>query len=362
MNYKTPLNIVRLLLCAALMAAVAVNNSGNLLGHDLTADASDTPAGYITGDADNYVVNTTGLADNITGYGGTTPLEITVTGGRISQVTPLDNDETPGFFSRVKEEVLPRYIGLTPAEVADADIDAVSGATMSSTSVIETMKRSMAYAADNEELLAEPATDLTAVFSVKTVAALIIVLAGAIVPLIFRDQRYRLLQLILNVAILGLWCGTFLSYSLIVNFLSNGTNVIISIVPIVMLVTAFIYPLLGKRGHYCAWICPLGSLQELSGRCVKRKLPLSPATVKWLGRFRLLLWCVLTALLLTGLCTSWMGYELFTAFLFEQASWVVIALALAFVALSLVVNRPYCRFVCPTGTLAKLAQGDKWGQ
>jgi polyferredoxin len=34
-------------------------------------------------------------------------------------------------------------------------------------------------------------------------------------------------------------------------------------------------------------------------------------------------------------------------------------LAVAFVLLSIVVPRPYCRFVCPTGTLMKTAEMSK---
>ena len=38
----------------------------------------------------------------------------------------------------------------------------------------------------------------------------------------------------------------------------------------------------------------------------------------------------------------------------ESASWVVIAIALAFAFLSAIVMRPYCRFVCPMGSMFKV--------
>ena len=53
-----------------------------------------------------------------------------------------------------------------------------------------------------------------------------------------------------------------------------------------------------------------------------------------------------------------MDYELFSAFLFRRAAPLVLALAAVFFALSLVTPRPYCRFLCPTGTLIRFAQGD----
>jgi polyferredoxin len=65
----------------------------------------------------------------------------------------------------------------------------------------------------------------------------------------------------------------------------------------------------------------------------------------------LVMWC--------GVWFDWMNYELFSAFLFNQAAWGVIVAALLFVALSFVVQRPYCRFVCPTGSLFRIAQNSK---
>lgn len=80
---------------------------------------------------------------------------------------------------------------------------------------------------------------------------------------------------------------------------------------------------------------------------------MSPRLNKVLITFRNLLWGVLMALMLTGTWTAWMDYELFTAFLYTSASVWVIVLALAFLVLSVWVPRPYCRFVCPMGTLLR---------
>jgi len=144
-----------------------------------------------------------------------------------------------------------------------------------------------------------------------------------------------------------------------VNFLSNGINVWASLIAIVMLVCAFIYPLFGKKSYYCQHICPFGSMQELAGKCTKKKWKLGATTVKWLDRFRLLLWAVLMFCMWSGVFFAWMDYEPFIAFIFQSASWIVIAIAAIFILLSFFVTRPYCRFVCPTGTLFKLSQSSK---
>ena len=123
--------------------------------------------------------------------------------------------------------------------------------------------------------------------------------------------------------------------------------------PLLMVFVALIYPLLGKPGHYCAHVCPFGSAQELTGKVTRCKPRMSPRLNKALITFRNLLWGVLMALMLTSTWTAWMDYELFTAFLYTSASVWVIVLALAFLVLSVWVPRPYCRFVCPMGTLLR---------
>ena len=75
-----------------------------------------------------------------------------------------------------------------------------------------------------------------------------------------------------------------------------------------------------------------------------------------LDLFRRILWAVLMVLLVTGAWAAWMNYEIFVAFIIQSASWVVLALAALFMVLAIWVPRPYCRFVCPTGTLFKHAQ------
>ena len=82
-------------------------------------------------------------------------------------------------------------------------------------------------------------------------------------------------------------------------------------------------------------------------------------TVKRLTFFRKALWMVLMLLMLVGVGFDWMDYEIFAAFIITSASTVVLLLACLFFILSVFVPRPYCRFVCPTGTLFKVAQDSK---
>lgn len=65
------------------------------------------------------------------GYGGTTRVQVTVSGGRITNVQVLSNQDSPSFFARAQV--------LTSRIVAQqsVNLDAVSGATMSSRGILE---------------------------------------------------------------------------------------------------------------------------------------------------------------------------------------------------------------------------------
>lgn len=343
--------ILRLTTCFLALAAVAIQQYDSLLGHKF--NGHDNTAGAVTILADSLVINTSVIESDIRGYGGSIPLEITVIDDKIADIKVLPNAETPDFFAVVERRVIPQWIGVKVTDVAGKEVDAVTGATISSDAVNATIKAGIAFSLHQAEK-SRVAFPLTA----KNLCVLAVILAALIVPLFVKSKRYRYLQLALNVMVLGFWSGTFLSYSLLLNYLSNGTNIIKSLAWLLMIVAAVIYPYFGKKSHYCAWICPLGSVQELAGKCVPFKLPISKRVEKALKIFQNLLWGVLMFLMCSGIYARWMDYELFTAFIFNQAPTGIIIVAIVFVVLSFVVNRPYCRYICPTGYLFKVAQNS----
>lgn len=123
----------------------------------------------------------------------------------------------------------------------------------------------------------------------KTIIGLIVVLMSAILPLFVRNKRFHIFQLILNFVVLGLWCGTFISWSVLVGFMSGGINVWISLITIIMLVIAFVYPLFGKKQYYCTYVCLLGAVQELTAMTTHKKWKMSKHTTQCLGHFRKIL-------------------------------------------------------------------------
>lgn len=351
-----------LLACILVLAVAAVQRDGKLLGNRVFSNDNKETKTKIdtlrTLDDGRVVINTTYLAKDVKGFGGVVPLEIYLKKGKVQQVKALHNSETPEFFQEASE-LLNRWNGKTTEQALAMKVDGVTGATYSSNAIIGNMKAGLQYAAKNvKETSFLDRLDLRA----KTIIGFIVVLMAAIIPLFVKNKRYRIFQLLLNFVVLGLWGGTFISWSVLVGFMSGGMNVWISLIPIIMLITSFIYPLFGKKNYYCTHVCPLGSVQELAGMTNHNKLKMSKQAVQYLEHFRKLLFWVLMILMLAGVWSQWMDYELFVAFIFKSAAWVIILIAVVFILLSFFVPRPYCRFVCPMGSLLKLptTKVTKW--
>ena len=351
-----------LLACILVLAVAAVQRDGKLLGNRVFSNDNKETKTKIdtlrTLDDGRVVINTTYLAKDVKGFGGAVPLEIYFKKGKVQQVKALHNSETPEFFQDASE-LLNRWNGKTTEQALAMKVDGVTGATYSSNAIIGNMKAGLQYAAKNvKETSFFDRLDLRA----KTIIGFVVVLMAAIIPLFVKNKRYRIFQLLLNFVVLGLWGGTFISWSVLVGFMSGGMNVWISLIPIIMLITAFIYPLFGKKNYYCTHVCPLGSVQELAGMTNHNKLKMSKQAVQYLEHFRKLLFWVLMILMLAGVWSQWMDYELFVAFIFKSAAWVIILIAVVFILLSFFVPRPYCRFVCPMGSLLKLptTKVTKW--
>ena len=367
--------LLSLVVVVLILAAAAILRDGRILGHDLReaheAKALKNDTLEVTPDG-AFVVNTKPLAKDVQGYGGPVPLKIHIKDGRVAAVEAEPNAESPDFFNRAKE-LLNHWQNKSVDEALAEEVDAVSGATFSSRAIIANMQRGLAYAKQHGqwgedgsvgalETSAPPIVGSggNSVGALETgaspIVALVVVLLGAVVPLFYNNRQLHLVQLAVNVVVLGLWTGTFVSYTLFLRIFAGGVS--LSAIgalaaPLLRLIVALIYPLAGRSGHYCAHVCPFGSAQELAGKLSRRKLRITPRVLKLLSVLRNLLWGVLMALLLTGTCTAWIDYELFTAFLYSSASVWVTVLAALFLVLSVWVPRPYCRFVCPTGALIK---------
>ena len=99
----------------------------------------------VTKEGGMTVVNTTTLAKDVVGYNDITPVKIYIKGNKIEKIEALPNDETPRYFAKVKKNLLDKWNGMTVTKAQTAQVDVVTGATLSSKAVIENVRRGLKY-------------------------------------------------------------------------------------------------------------------------------------------------------------------------------------------------------------------------
>jgi len=295
------------------------------------------------------VLATAQFAGDIYGYGGNIPMYVFLDDAdKITHIQLLENNEAPTFLKRViAKGVVSQWIGKEAAELATFKPDAVTGATLSSNAINQSVTTSMNHYA-GEKITKEGPN----YFSLKNLAALL-VLALGIYASYYKKRKKKAMRMILlglNVVVLGFWCGTFISLGALLNLAHNGIYGASSFLFIILIVLALIMPLFKQhKKYYCTWVCPYGSAQELVGKLHKKKYQPSLKVMTYLKYSRRVITLGLYVAMWLGVSTDIMGFEPFSAFLFQNASWLVLTVAILGLISSLFVPKGWCRFVCPAG-------------
>lgn len=128
----------RILILAAILS---MGMAGSMI-----ATTRSSHSEVMTKEADGtYIINTTTLCKDVKGFRGNTPLSIYIKKGKIVEIKPLANQETPNYFNKVKQGLLNKWNGMKASKAATAQVDGVTGATFSSKAVKENAKRGITY-------------------------------------------------------------------------------------------------------------------------------------------------------------------------------------------------------------------------
>ena len=100
--------------------------------------------------AGSQVVYTGEIAKKVIGYNGTTPLNITITNGRIAKIEALPNQEGPSYMQRATKKVFAQYEGLTVAEALKFKPDVATGATYTSEALIKNIQMGLKQAGSSK--------------------------------------------------------------------------------------------------------------------------------------------------------------------------------------------------------------------
>jgi len=298
------------------------------------------------------------FAPGIRGYGGPIDLAIAMDrDGMLKTVQVMQSHETPAYLHML-EDWLASLQGKNLLDDRGLQgVDGVTGATLSSNAIVETLHaagRGFASAALGKDVKAAPQGStrghgdanfwwLAGFFAIGVLARYWpnpwirrgILLASVVVLGFWLNLQYSTQQLFSSLALDGLpdlWTAPF--------FMAV-------VLPVLVLVFGNIY---------CGYICPFGAAQELLGDLRPERFAFDPDKRAW--RYARLIKYVLL-FLLTALFALTRDSAVLTAdplitFFGSARSGIVLRLAIAVLALSVVYRRFWCRNLCPAGAFLAL--------
>jgi len=279
-------------------------------------------------------------------YGGPLQVAVVVNGREvIERVALIQSTDTSTYIKRVLGDgVLDAFLGASDTQFPQ--VDAVSGATLSSTAMIKGVEKATAYirgtALENSDVSLSSEEILKAALTCS-----LFLMAFFISSRFFRwNKKYaRLGLLAVSTVILGFMYGAQFSLSSLVLLLAGlWTSGLASYTALICLVLALLVFFITKKNLYCAMICPFGGVQEGLGRITKCSAPKKIGWMKWTARGVALL-AMSAALYFRN--PSDAQYEPFGMAFSFIGSTALFALTVLIVVASLVIKRPWCTLLCP---------------
>ena len=324
-------------------------------------ESEETPGLYHVQDARarllGFVMRTSPAADDLVGFQGPTDTLIVLdTNQRVTGIAIRDSYETqdnPDYVQWVRDDeyFMTLFNGksldqLATVDGAQAGIEGVSGATMTSMSMVYGLAKSARRLRETSVEAQPPQFPGTS----RDIGTVLVVLFGLLVT--FTSLRpVRVGFQVLLIVYLGLMHGEMLSQVLLVGWAQNGVAWRSAPGLVAMVAAAFFVPLVSRRQFYCHHLCPHGAAQQLIKNAVLTKLRLPQWLALLLRTVPILLLGWVLAVAILRLPFNLAAVEPFDAYLFRIAGWATLSIAIVGLAVSLVVPMAYCRFGCPTGTV-----------
>ncbi|MGA2071242.1 MAG: 4Fe-4S binding protein [Sedimentisphaerales bacterium] len=332
-------------------AAIVLPDTGKHATYFKTYDANDKLAGFILSSAD--------FAPNVQGFGGKINIAIrTDVAGNLIDFHIIRSNETPSYLDMLTNWLpsLKEHAIFSPQPFAN--VDAVTGATVSSKAILESLAQSGAKFASG--VLGQTAQQKANTVSRRLPDLQVIYLLIAVpltIIVIYRGGYWsRLLVILLNFIVGGMVLNAQFSTEQIVSLLSLAvplavsTGVFILTIGVPLLAIVF-------GNIYCGYLCPFGALQELVGYVLpaRFRFVLSREQMQK-GRFVkfVVLFVLIVVFFISRNHNALAVDPLIKAFSFShRGTFIPVAAAVALVG-SLFYSRFWCRYLCPAGAFLSL--------
>jgi len=291
------------------------------------------------------------------GYAG--PLQLLVgidTTGTVSGTSVINHRETPVFWRMVRFPEFFSEITGTPFEKIDysyEDVVGVTGATRSSDAIVASVRQAVARVAGERFEVTIPIPIPPWEFGFFEIMIMVL-FAGAVASRYLNrpmSQGWRWISQVFALVLLGFWENSPITLTKLTGFLAGWFPEVRTNLAIYLLVGGFVLSvLIFGRSLYCTHLCPFGAIQRFINLIGGKSIHLPVWSVKLMRKMRdvIVFGAVVTALAMAqpGLA----HYEPFAALFSLKGSMLQWFLLLIVLLLSLIMDRPWCNFMCPMRT------------
>lgn len=300
---------------------------------------------------------TSAVPPDVSGYGGEIDVLVGMDmSGRITGVRILGHSESPDFMGRViGAGLLQRFVGREHGD-AFSDIEAVTGATLTSQAIIDDIKTAIPAVAG--EILKDARKMPTGggildVQNLRLAGVLAIIIAAIIAISLPRIKILRVIVLVSAVGVIGVWENIPITIGALVDFRNLQISFSAGLPILILIIFAFIAALV-KGNMYCSYLCPFGALQTGAAKVGLPKICPSKAAV---GNMEYLRWIVAIVSIYEIAATGSIAFrsiEPFALCFSHEPDRPALIQAAVVMAAALFVGRVWCRFFCPTGLILDL--------
>ncbi|MDD5644550.1 MAG: 4Fe-4S binding protein [bacterium] len=303
-----------------------------------------------------YIIISEGFG-KFAGFGGIIVTAIATDPGlRVEEFSAIKHNEDPVYFGAIEESgFFEKFKGITPENFKEKKtrLDSVSGATISSSAVLDSFLAS--YSGASAFFEEEPHHPEKPFGSKSIMPALLTILPfiTASFYVLYRREILRYFTMLYSLAVLGFWKKIMLTGEYLANFLTGNILPQYNTVLFFFMLT-LIAVTIAFGNLYCSFICPFGLLQKFLGRLKKNKIIIHQPFSALLEKTRFaLLFIVLGAYILDIRIPSG-RFEPFGTTFALKGDWIAWSIVAAALLSSIIIDRFWCRFFCPAGAFQKI--------
>ncbi len=304
-----------------------------------------------------YVVRTQPACRDIIGYAGTTDaLVVLDRDWKILGLKIHASEDTTSYVNDIAldRRFLKKWNGLTwdaaaALDLKAAGIEGVSGATMTSMAIAQSVKARLQLSRD--QLAARVPLRLAA----RDVALLVVLAAAGIMAFGRAEwrQRWKRPYQIALLVYVGFIAGDLIAQKMLIGWARGGVPWTSAPGLLLLTAAALVVPWASGKPFYCHHICPHGAAQELISQIRPKRfqVTLSADVIRGLEILPGALLFFTLVVAMVALPFDLAGLEPFAAYVIRSAGVATLAVAGIGLVAAFFVPQAYCRFGCPTGAL-----------